>query len=402
MELLMYLFRIVTGLLFAYLAFSAIYTFFFSIAGVFYMDSPPSQPGNRRIAVLIPGYKEDGVIIDVVRQALNQNYPRELYDVVVIADSFGKSTLDELRQMDIKLIEVQFEKSTKAKALNKALDILPQSYDLAVILDADNIMESDFLRKVDLNFYGEMKVLQCHRTAKNLNSNIAVMDAISEEINNHLFRKGHRAFGLSAALIGSAMVFDYRTILEYMPKIEAVGGFDKELDMRLIGDGITLYYLDDAVVYDEKVQDSKAFVGQRKRWLSAQFVYLGRFFGKGVKDFVTRGNIDFLDKVLQMALVPRILLLGSLTILNVVIFLAGMAFSHESLNAWLAPSPSKWAMLLVMIIASLVLCIPRKHYSIKTLGAIFSLPWGFALMLWSLLTIKGSNKRFIHTPHGTK
>jgi cellulose synthase/poly-beta-1,6-N-acetylglucosamine synthase-like glycosyltransferase len=402
MEWLMILIRLLTGLVFAYLAFSVIYTLVFSIAGAFYVDACQTEPGQRRIAVLIPGYKEDSVIVEVARKALNQSYPRELYDVVVIADSFREETLEALRKFDIKLIQVQFEKSTKAKALNKALELLPTDYELAVILDADNIMEDDFLQKIDRNFHREMKVLQCHRTAKNLNSNIAVLDAISEEINNHLFRKGHRVFGFSAALIGSAMVFDYRTLLKYMPRIEAVGGFDKELDMRLINDKITIYYFDDAVVYDEKVQNSTAFVGQRKRWLSAQLVYLGRYFMKGLKGFFSNGNIDFLDKVLQMALVPRILLLGTLAILNILIYLAGKAISSEHLGDWLTPDPKKWALLFLLISISLILCIPRKHYSLKTLRAMFSLPWGFALMFWSLINVKGSNKRFIHTPHGTK
>jgi cellulose synthase/poly-beta-1,6-N-acetylglucosamine synthase-like glycosyltransferase len=401
MDLMMIMISLVTGVFFAYLAFSAIYIFLFSISGVFYSDTGPSAPRNRRMAVLIPGYKEDSVIVDVARKALTQNYPRELYDVVIVADSFREDTLAELRTLDIKLIEVQFEKSTKAKALNKALEILPRDYDLAVILDADNIMEEQFLEKIDIYYRDEMKVLQCHRTAKNLNSDIAVLDAISEEINNHLFRKGHRVFGLSAALIGSAMVFDYRTFLAYMPQIQAVGGFDKELDMRLIHDGITIYYLNNAIVFDEKVQDSDAFIGQRKRWLSAQFVYLGRFFGKGLVAFFRSGNIDFLDKVLQMALFPRILLLGTLVIINVLLYVAILYLPHESLNNWISPDSGKWTMLLIITAISLILCIPRKLYSIKTFKALLSLPWGYMLMLWSLINIKGSNKKFIHTPHGT-
>jgi cellulose synthase/poly-beta-1,6-N-acetylglucosamine synthase-like glycosyltransferase len=45
--------------------------------------------GNQKIAVLIPGYKEDGVIIEVAT-ALQQEYPSNLYDVVIIADSFKR------------------------------------------------------------------------------------------------------------------------------------------------------------------------------------------------------------------------------------------------------------------------------------------------------------------------
>jgi cellulose synthase/poly-beta-1,6-N-acetylglucosamine synthase-like glycosyltransferase len=44
----------------------------------------------------------------------------------------------------IKLIEVSFDKSTKSKALNKAMATLDQDYDIAVVLDADNVMAPDF------------------------------------------------------------------------------------------------------------------------------------------------------------------------------------------------------------------------------------------------------------------
>ena len=94
----------------------------------------------KKMAVLIPGYKEDAVILDVARKALQQDYPPSLYDVVVIADSFQKDTLERLSHLPIKVIEVSFEKSTKSKALNKAMANLSDSYDVAVVLDADNIM----------------------------------------------------------------------------------------------------------------------------------------------------------------------------------------------------------------------------------------------------------------------
>ena len=91
----------------------------------------------------------------------------------------------------MKLVEVSFEKSTKSKALNAAMAVLDDDYDIALVLDADNIMESDFISKIDKAFANGAVVVQGHRVAKNLNTSLAVLDAISEEVNNHIFRKGH-------------------------------------------------------------------------------------------------------------------------------------------------------------------------------------------------------------------
>ena len=78
--------------------------------------------------------------------------------------------------------------------------------------------------------------------AKNLDTPLARLDALSEAVNNHVFRRGHAALGLSAALIGSGMAFDYALFAELMAQAEAVGGFDKELELTLTRRGIRIAY----------------------------------------------------------------------------------------------------------------------------------------------------------------
>ena len=281
---------------------------------------------QRKVAVLIPGYKEDNVIVEVARRALEQSYPEQLFDVVVIADSFQELTLHKLRKLPIKLVEVSFEKSTKSKALNKAMEVIGDEYHVALVLDADNIMEFDFVEKINEAFNKGYKVVQGHRIAKNLNTPMAILDAISEEVNNHIFRKGHRVLGLSSALIGSGMAFDYHFFKTTMAKVNAVGGFDKELELKLLRNRNTIEYLHNAEVMDEKVQKTEVFANQRKRWLSAQFIYFKRFIGSGLKELFFRGNVDFMDKVYQMISPPRVLLLGLVMIITAAYFLSTLIF----------------------------------------------------------------------------
>src|ERR1035437_10023811 len=147
------LYMILQILLITGLGLPVVYIFVFSVAGLFYRQHTyPQQSRISKFAVLIPGYKEDAVIREVARDALLQDYPREHYDVIVIADSFQQDTLDYLKTLSIKVIEVSFDKSTKSKALNKALEQLSEKYDIAVILDADNLMARDFLSKVNASF----------------------------------------------------------------------------------------------------------------------------------------------------------------------------------------------------------------------------------------------------------
>ncbi|MDQ5928619.1 MAG: hypothetical protein QG594_393, partial [Bacteroidota bacterium] len=350
--------------------------------------------GNiKKIAVLIPGYKEDEVIIEVASAALQQDYPSDFYDVVIIADSFQKETILALKTLPIIVIEVSFEKSTKSKALNKAMDALGSDYDIAVVLDADNVMNTDFLKKVNAAFEYGFIAVQGHRTAKNTNNSWAILDAISEEINNNIFRKGHRVLGLSSAIIGSGMAFKYNYFKTLMATVTAVGGFDKEIELKMLKEGHKIVYLNDAVVFDEKIQKAEVFGNQRRRWLSAQLHYFRKDILSASKHLLLKGNIDYFDKAIQFIQPPRILLLGAVILCSIAFLAANYFLDYQN------PYSNYWIILVIACIMSFVFSVPKSFYNLKTLKALMSLPKGMLMMLLSLLKIKGANKTFIHTQH---
>lgn len=396
MEYIYTLVHLVEILLYLFLGLTALYLLFFAIVG--FLPSKKQKVTNqkkRRIAVLVPGYKEDAVIVDVAKDALLQKYDSNYFDVVVIADSFEKSTLNKLKELPIKLVEVSFELSTKAKALNKAMEKIGDNYDIALVLDADNLMEKDFLNKINEGFDKGYKIIQGHRIAKNVNNSFAILDAISEEINNYIFRKAHRSVGLSAALIGSGMAFDYHLFKSTMQKMKAIGGFDKELEMYFLKNRYTIEYLENAIVKDEKVQKSEVFANQRRRWLSAQFIYFGENIGSAIVQLFTKGNIDYFDKVIQMGQLPRILLLAVTGLITA--FYAVLLFFS---TPYLLLNVYQWSFILSIIILALLLSVPRNFYNRSTLYALLTLPKGIFIMMFSMLRFKGANKKFIHTQHG--
>jgi cellulose synthase/poly-beta-1,6-N-acetylglucosamine synthase-like glycosyltransferase len=370
------------------------YIFIFSLAGLFYNQRKyTAAKRSRKIAVLIPGYQEDEVIVEVAKSATQQQYPTDLFDVVIIADSFQPETLAVLKTLPIKVIEVSFDKSTKSKALNKGMAALTSQYDIAVVLDADNVMALDFLTKVNAAFEQGFIAVQGHRAAKNMNNSWAILDAVSEEINNNIFRKGHRVLGLSSAIIGSGMAFKYDYFKELMSTVTAVGGFDKEIELKMLKAGHKIVYLDDALVYDEKVQKADVFGNQRRRWLSAQLHYFRKDFFSALKHLFLKGNIDYFDKAMQFIQPPRILLLGAVMLLGA---------SFIAINLLLDNSftfSAGWIVIAAACVLSFLFSIPKSFYNASTFKALVSLPRGMLLMLLSLLKIKGANKKFIHTKH---
>lgn len=376
------------------LGLATLYIFVFALAGLFYRQSEyASKPVLRKMAVLIPGYKEDAVILEVAEDALQQDYPSDRYDVVIIADSFQLETIEALRKLPIKVIEVQFEKSTKSKALNKAMEQIDADYEVAVVLDADNLMANDFLTKVNAAFEKGFMAVQGHRTAKNLDTSLALLDAASEEINNHIFRKGHRVLGLSSAIIGSGMAFRYDFFKKMMAGVTAIGGFDKEIELHMLKNGHKIDYLDDALVYDEKVQKAEVFSNQRRRWLSAQWHYFTQDFLSSVGALFTKGNVDYFDKALQFIQPPRVLLLGADLMLALVYILVN---HFSGIFSWLNPW---WLLLAGFCLLTFLFSVPKSFWNKKTLKALATLPKGMLLMLGSLFKLKGANKQFIHTQH---
>lgn len=373
---------------FVWFAVNVLYLLIFSMASRFRHPKGGIETDlHRRIAILIPAYKEDRVIMECVQSCMEQEYPQDKYDIVVISDRMKEETNRALAQLPVWLEEVHFEQSTKSKALNWAMSRLP-SYEIALILDADNTIGPGFLRQINAAFTKKnVFVFQAHRIAKNRNTNLAYLDAVSEEINNSIFRQGHVNLGLSAALIGSGMAFEYALLKEKLASIQAVGGFDRALELTLFKEGKRIDYLPEAYVLDEKIQTHSDFTRQRRRWLSAQFHYLMTFL-KDVPYAVRKGSWDFCDKMFQQMSIPRIILLGLTGGLSCL-------FSFISWDmAW------RWWILFGLLLIALGIAIPRKLYTHRLLIAMIELPVTFGAMILNVFRLRGANKNFIHTEHG--
>jgi len=376
---------------FAYCACSVFYLFMLSFAawcsGLRKKRILPGHAPSKRIAVLVPAYKEDGIILSTAGNLLDQRYPKDFFGIYIIADSFQPETIETLKQLPLTVVKVSFEKSTKTKSLNEAFKTIRESYDIALICDADNMLAGNFLQKINDAFLNGVRALQGRRVAKNLDTSFAILDACSEAINNHIFRKGAYCLGLSSSVIGSGMAFEFETIRKILSEIDAVGGFDKILQLKVVEQGIRIHYLEDALVFDEKVDSSQAFKQQRKRWLSSQFLYLNRYFGPACRQLL-KGNFSYFNLAVVNNLVPpRAFLFILLPLLTVLGFFIGPVWAISALVTGL------------FYILSLLMGIPSSLFNKELLLALLRLPKAIAVMVGTLFHLKKANKSFIHTVH---
>ncbi len=392
----MIIINIILSVLFIYLALNVLYLLVFAIAGKFRKQPAyPAIKDKKKIAVLIPAYKEDRVIMETVSRALLQDYPSASFTVYVLADRLKPETLADLSKMNVKVIPVLFAKSTKAKSIKHALQQIEGNvYDVVMILDADNIMGPGCLEKINSAFHHGWHMVQLHRTAKNKNTPTAVLDAVSEEINNHIFRQGHRALKISSALIGSGMAFDFAQFKRLMmeTEIEDNPGEDREIYLEMLRQGYVCEYIEDAYVYDEKVQSGQVLEKQRTRWISAQLQYAVRFWiNEPIRTFSY--NFHYFDYAVQTLLFPRVMLLGTGSLL----FLLSI-FLKSIFNISLFPGEAGWIIIFAGCILSLIISLYDRLSFEEAGTASKHLPRTFISFLRALVKSKTSQQEFIHTP----
>ncbi len=388
------LLTIADWILYVPLSLCVLYLLVYAIASRFYRTPHyPEATKQYRFLVLFPAYKEDRVIVQSVRSFLKQNYPQDSFDIVVISDQMKDETNEALRALPIQVLIANYENSSKAKALALAADATAhETYGMVVIMDADNVTSPNFLQEANRAYCTGVRAMQAHRTGKNLNTSIALLDAVSEEINNGFFRSGHNAVGLSSGLAGSGMVFDIKWFRANVKKLQT-SGEDKELEALLLRQRIHIAYLAHLPIYDEKTQKQEAIGNQRKRWIAAQFGALASSLPDFPKALFT-GNVDYCDKILQWMLPPRLVQLAAVFFFTLLMTVIGLLTDFGFLWA------SKWWVLSLAQVAAMIIPVPAELANKQLLAAVMRVP-GLALdTIRNLFKLKGANKKFIHTEHG--
>jgi len=384
MNFIFSIFHLISWVVFIYLASNTCYLFLIAVCGRLIKVKKYTLADEKyRIAILIPCFREDLIIRDTAEQARAHDYPEDRFTVTVIADKLKQETVEGLRQIPVEVLAVDL--NMKSRSLHAALETQRViDSDIVMILDADNIMARGCLEKVNAAFHTGLRAVQCHRTAKNKNTSVALLDAMSEEININLFRRGPAVAGLSAAPIGSGMAFETAIIREIFSSAEILenAGEDREIDMQLMVRGIKMEFLDDAFVYDEKVASARVFEKQRIRWLEAQVNHLKRFFDDDIKK--APKTFLFFNKFFQNLLLPRVL---TLVVFCLVTCLLGIDYFFQ----WslVKPKPDIWIIMMSLYLLTLLISIPRSFYNHQTLIALSRVP----VLMFSMVKAVFSNEK---------
>ncbi len=350
--------------LFLLFTMSVSYLFIFALASLKKIKLVyPATNKLYRYAVFIPsksGTDED--VIKTIESFEFQEYPRDFFDLIIISDGLETDTIAYLNKPGIIYLERKEKNLNRRSMLKYAINQIKHTkYDIAVLMKPSNTVDSIFLNEINKAYHSGGMAIQTHKVSKKMRSNINILSAIAEEINNSIFRRGHVNLGFSSSLIGSGMVFNYDWFEKTLSKL-GNPGLTKQLESALLKQCIYIEYLEDIYTYEDKVKNIDAYNKQRENWSKTKRYTLKDAFKDFPKAFFS-GNFDYCDKIIQWIMPSRILLIT-------IIVLAGIFIPY--LNWALA---LKWWVLLAVLLFSFSLSIPEKFISIRTFWAIVMIPF---------------------------
>lgn len=370
------------------------YQFIVSICSLIkFKEKPIIEEKENRFMAIIPAHNEEAVVANLVESLKNQNYPKGLYDIYVIADNCTDKTAQVAKEAGAIVYERFDEnKKTKGYALQwflaqKIEEDAP--YDAFCVFDADNIADKNFLKAMNKKLCQGENVVQGYRDIKNPTDNwITAGYAIFYWTMNRFYHLARYNLGLSPLLNGTGFMvrfdvikptgWDTKTLTE-----------DIEFSLKNIIEGRKLGWATDAIVYDEQPTGFKQSWSQRSRWTVGHIQCMKEYTGMlalAVKEKKTLMNFDGLLYILGS--IPMFVLTLILILMNFIVFAAkGMTLAELGINIlrYLVPT-----FIFPILTAILIMMLDKKPIKPMLKGLLF---YPLFLGSWLLINFKCLFKR---------
>ncbi len=291
-------------------------------------DKPLLVDKNHRFMLIIPAHNEEAVVGNLVESLKKLDYPKDLYDIYVIADNCTDATAKVAKEMGAIVYERFDEKhKTKGYALQWFLQQKIEEdapYDAFCIFDADNIVDDQFLKVMNRKLCQGEDVVQGYKDIKNPSDTwVSAGYAIFYWTMHRFYHLARYNIGLSPLMNGTGFMVKFDVIKPEGWNTKTLTE-DIEFSLKRIIKGKKLGWAKDAIVYDEQPVGFKQSWIQRERWTVGHMQCLREYtkpLAEAVAEHKTVMNFDGLLYLLGTA--PMLVLTLLLVILNVVLFATG-------------------------------------------------------------------------------
>ena len=295
-----------------------LYYFFIGFCGMWRRKENKILTPQKTFAVIVAAHNESAVIGQLLQNLKSLEYPKELYDIYVIADNCDDNTAEIAHDYGCIVCERHHPtKKSKGFAMEwmfERLFKMDKKYDAVVVFDADNLVHPRFLLEMNNRLLKGDRIIQGYLDAKNpYDTWISGTFAIAFWVIDHISHLAKTNIGLSAVLGGTGMCIATDVLERHGWRATCLTE-DMEFTMKSLAEGIKTTWAHDAIVYDEKPLTFMQSWRQRKRWAQGQFDVAHRYIPKMLKEGVKRRDIRILDGCLYL-LQPHFLMISTFFII---------------------------------------------------------------------------------------
>lgn len=341
-------------------------------------------------AAVITAYKETDITIPCVESILKQNYSN--YIIYLVADECDTSSLN-FNNDKVVVLKPAKKLGSKVKSIKHAIENFKRKHDAIIIFDPDNLAHPQMFSKINLYFNNGYKAVQGRRTAKNVDTLYACLDAMGEYYYNYVTKYAPYKLRSSSPIAGSGMALDYDLYVNHLNAQEIESNIhkvivaeDKILQADIVAAGYKIAFAWDAIVYDEKVSSGAQVERQRTRWINSYFKYCARaieIIFKGIFNFSWNQFLFGLNIFLPPLF---LLILASL-------FFTVLTFFTDRVMFW------AWLCALGVFFLNFNIALMLSNVEKEIWKSMWGIPLFMFNQIMALLKIKRSNKDFMETEH---
>ncbi len=339
----------------------------------------------HKYGYIICGRNEEKVIGNLIDSIYNQDYPKELMKVFVVADNCTDNTANIARNHGATVFE-RFDNKNKGKsyALDYAIKKILNNKDYNdleafFIFDADNLLSKDYTSKMNDTFDEGYQVSTSFRDSKNFNSSLTSACSSLLFLRECLIvHHSRQILDLSTFVSGTGYYVDRKIF-------EQLNGWnfntfteDIEFSCWCSKNGIQISYNEDAIFYDEQPNDLKTSNKQHFRWCKGNhqcaklysFSLLNMIFGfKNKRTFKERiSSFEMLVHIFPFPIIAIIWFFISLTT-HTTFFIIGIEplsmYLSFSLTTILFQGLSLFGMALIHVIVVMIKYSKSINISLK-------------------------------------
>lgn len=314
------------------------YQLVISICGFVKLKEKPLLVNKKhKFMAIICARNEEAVIGNLIESLKHQNYPEDLLDIYVVADNCTDDTAKVAKDAGA-IVYKRFDETRKTKGyalqwfLNQKVEE-NADYDAFCVFDADNIVDPNFIEKMNVKLCQGEQVVQGYRDIKNPTDNwICAGYALFYWTMNRFYHLARYNLGLSPLINGTGFMVRFDIVKKEGWNTKTLTE-DIEFSLMSMAKGRKLGWAVDAIVYDEQPLEFKASWKQRSRWTVGHIQCIKEHSKELINEYKEKKSMVVLDGILYLLGIPMFLITLLLIVVNTAIYLSnGMSGAELIFN----------------------------------------------------------------------